>query len=139
MSGLQRALALRERIGDRAAVEATRQNLRVAGGPPPLLARLSHVSLVVVAIVCTLLIGSAGVAGAGILSGGGAGAQLVVGIQGDGAVVSDDGAIRCVGERCVTEHPVNTELLLRARPQPAGRSSRAGTARARAAAPAACC
>ena len=123
-ASLQQALALRERIGDHAGAAATRQNLRVVGGRTPLLYRLSHVSLVVVAIVCALLIGSAGVAGAGILSSGGAGTALVVGVQGDGAVVSDDGSVRCAGERCATEHPVNTELLLRARPEPGSEFAR---------------
>ena len=70
-TSLEQALALRERIGDHAGAAATRQNLRVVGGRTPLLYRLSHVSLVVVAIVCALLIGAAGVAGAGILGGGG--------------------------------------------------------------------
>ena len=123
-ASLQQALALRERIGDHAGAAATRQNLRVVGGRTPLLYRLSHVSLVVVAIVCALLIGSAGVAGAGILSSGGGGTALVVGVQGDGAVVSDDGSVRCAGERCATEHPVNTELLLRARPEPGSEFAR---------------
>jgi len=63
-TSLQEALALRERIDDSAGAAATRQNLRVVSGPPPLLYRLSHLSLTVVAIVCVLLIG-AGVAGAG--------------------------------------------------------------------------
>ena len=35
VAGLQQALALRERINDDAGARATRQNLRVAGGPAP--------------------------------------------------------------------------------------------------------
>ena len=72
----------------------------------------------VVAIVCALLIGTAGVAGAGVLGGGGGGAELVVSVEGDGVVVSDDGSIRCGDKHCSAEQRPNTELLLRAQPQP---------------------
>lgn len=115
---LLEALALRERIGDSPGAAATRQNLRVVSGPAPLLYRLSHVSLTVVAIICTLLIGAAGVAGAGIIPGGGAGVMaLSIGVQGDGRVVSDDGAIRCGSRQCSHEVSSDTELVLHARPQ----------------------
>jgi Divergent InlB B-repeat domain len=116
---LQEALALRERIGDRHGAAATRQNLRVVSGPTPLLYRLSHVSLAVVAIVCALLIGTVGVAAGGILPGGvDTAAQLTVGVQGNGTVVSDDGSIRCADPSCRQEITRHRELLLR--PQPDG-------------------
>jgi hypothetical protein len=113
---LQEALALRERIGDDAGAAATRQNLRVVSGAVPLLYRLSHVSLTVVAIVCALLIGAAGVAGAQLLPGRNAAAQLTIGIQGNGTVVSNDGSIHCDDPECHQEITGHRELLLR--PQP---------------------
>ncbi|MDP8909193.1 MAG: hypothetical protein M3N47_08790, partial [Chloroflexota bacterium] len=139
-TGLQEALALRERIGDSAGAAATRQNLSVVAGRAPLLYRLSHLSLAVVAIVCALLIGAASVAGAEILSdgntapddasvtvpedddnnGGARGSErrtLTVGVRGEGVVVSDDASIRCAKPRCRTQLALNRKVLLRARPQ----------------------
>lgn len=116
---LREALTLRERIGDRDGAAATRQNLRVVSGPTPLLYRLSHVSLTVVAIVCTLLVGTVGVAAAGIVPGGGDGAaQLTIGIQGTGLVVSDDGSIRCADSECHQEITGHREVLLRPQARP---------------------
>jgi hypothetical protein len=117
-ASLQDALALRERIGDSAGAAATRQNLRVVSGRPPLLYRLSHLSLTVVAIICVLLIG-AGVAGAGIIAGGGQPgvAELVVNVQGAGRVVSDDASISCADAECRDQVTADRELVLRARPQ----------------------
>lgn len=113
---LQQALAVRERISDRAGASATRQNLRVITGPMPLLYRLSHVSLRILAVVCALVICAAGVAGAALIPGGSAAAQLTIGVQGNGVVVSDDGAIRCAQSQCHKQITGERELLLR--PQP---------------------
>jgi len=127
VSGLQRALELRERIGDQAGAEATRQNLRVANGPPPLLVRLSHLSLAVLAVMTVLLIGAAGVSGATILGGGGtggggdhddaAGHALILSVVGKGAVVSGSGSIRCAKAECREEIHAGTHVLLRPEPQ----------------------
>ncbi|MDQ3678160.1 MAG: hypothetical protein M3401_15420 [Actinomycetota bacterium] len=118
VTGLKQALALRERIGDGAGADATRQNLRVAAGPPPLLHRLSHLSVAVVAVMTVLLIGAAGVAGAQILGGGdAAGPALVLSVQGKGAVVSDDESIRCAEAACREELDSGSRVLLRAEPQ----------------------
>ncbi len=126
VSGLQRALELRERIGDRAGAEATRQNLRVAGGPPPLLARLSHLSVAVLAVMAALLIGAAGVSGAAILGGGdgdsgGGGGDVVSGpvlnlaVVGKGSVGGGD-SIRCAKADCRQKVDRGTRLLLRPTP-----------------------
>ncbi len=133
VTNLQRALELRERIGDRAGAEATRQNLRVAGGPPPLLARLSHLSLAVLAVMTALLIGASGVAGATIFGGGvvtgdgdddAAGPALILSVAGRGAVASGGGSIRCSKAECRTQLDAGTRVLLRPEPQPGWQFSR---------------
>ena len=63
---LQRALELRERIGDDAGVAATRQNLGVVQGRPPLLQRLSHLSTALLAAIAALLIVGAVATGAAV-------------------------------------------------------------------------
>jgi hypothetical protein len=128
VTNLQRALALRERIEDRAGAEATRQNLRVANGPPPLLARLSHLSLAVLAILAALLIGAAGVSGATILGGGDSGGSgddgasgpvLNLAVVGQGGVegsVEGSTSIRCAKADCRQRVDRGTRLLLRPAP-----------------------
>lgn len=117
---LRQALKVRERIGDRDGAGATRANLRVVSGRAPLLYRLSHISLAVVAITALLLIGAGGAAGAGVFGGGDHETQLVrlvvaLGGDGDGSVISDRGGIRC-GSRCEAELPVGTEVVVRPSP-----------------------
>lgn len=122
---LEQALALRERIGDRAGAGVTRQNLRVVGGGPPLLYRLSHLSLAVVAAVVAVLAIGAGAAGAGVLGGGGdrggpvdGGAQqsrLTVAVSGPGTVAGADGKINCK-PRCQAGLDAGAEVVLEADP-----------------------
>lgn len=115
---LEQALALRERIGDAAGSETTRRNLAVVTGRAPLLYRLSHLPLPLIAIVCLLVIGAGGVASATVLGpGGGRVAQLSVGVQGEGRVVSDDGTIDCAIPECRVERALHGELLLSPQPQ----------------------
>ncbi len=117
---LEQALALRERIGDLTGAETTRRNLRVVDGRAPLLYRLSHLPLTILAFVFVLLIGAAGVAGATALGppdGGDAVAELSIGVQGEGAVVSNDGSIRCAQRECRKQLSLQRELLLRPQPQ----------------------
>jgi tetratricopeptide (TPR) repeat protein len=119
-AALHEALALRERIGDSPGAAATRQNLHVVSGRAPLLYRLSHLPLTIVAIICALLI-IAGAAGAGIITGGGGQpslAELVVGIQGAGHVVSTDGSVRCASPVCRDRLATHRQLVLRVQPQP---------------------
>jgi hypothetical protein len=114
---LEQALAVREQIGDLFGAETTRQNLQVINGPAPLLYRLSHLPIAVIAIVCALLIGVAGVAGATIIAPSDDVAVLSVGVQGDGRVVSVDGSINCAEAECRVERALRSELLLRPQPQ----------------------
>ena len=127
VSGLQQALALRERIGDEPGAQATRQNLRVAGGPAPLLQRLSHLSMVVVAVIAVLLVGAGGVAGAQILGGEDADTGdtgLVIRVEGEGTVSSAGGSIRCAETECREELDAGTEVLLRAQARDGSQFSR---------------
>ena len=135
VTDLQRALALRERIGDRAGADATRQNLRVASGPPPLLHRLSHLSLAILAVMVALLIGAAGVSGSQILGGGpddardgsgddGARPVLTLSVVGRGLVESGGGSIRCAKAECREELDRGTRVLLRTETQPGWQFSR---------------
>jgi len=62
---LEQALELRERIGDAAGAATTRQNLRVVSGGPPLLYRLSHLPLAILATIVAVLVVGAAAAGAG--------------------------------------------------------------------------
>lgn len=128
VADLRRALALRESIGDDAGAAATRQNLRVAGRQPPLLQRLSHLSLAMLAIMAVLLIGAAGVSGSQLVGGGGlrlvpgvtgddaSGPALVVSVVGEGAVASGGRSIRCA-TRCRKELDAGRAVRLRAEPQ----------------------
>lgn len=118
---------MRERIGDRAGAAATRQNLRVICGPTPLIYRLSHVCLWVLAFVCALVVGAAGVAGAAFLADGDGTAQLTVGVRGDGVVVSDDGAIRCAQASATSRSRARASCSCAPNPTAAG-SSCAGAA-----------
>lgn len=117
---LEHALALRERIGDTAGAGVTRQNLRVVSGAPPLLYRLSHVSLAVVAAVVAVLVIGAGVAGAGVLGGGGDDggdqqSQLTVAVSGPGTVAGARGEINCK-PRCQAAFDAGAEVVLEADP-----------------------
>ncbi len=101
---LEQALARREQIGDTAGARTTRQNLRVVGGGPPLLYKLSHLPLAIVAtIAAVLVIGAAAATGAGssdrdddtdttdvVRT-----AQLSVAVAGQGSIVSAPAAIDC--------------------------------------------
>ena len=119
---LQRALELRERIGDPAGAAATRQNLAVVQGGPPLLARLSHVSMALLGAIAALLIAGAVATGAAVLDGtpgstGQAATHLTIVVSGSGrgTVVSGGRTIRC-SARCVFEIPEGRRVRLSARP-----------------------
>ena len=123
---LEQALALRERIGDEAGARVTRQNLRVVSGGPPLLYRLSHLSITVVAAIVAVLVIGAGVAGAGVLGGepepdpgdpGGAAGQvsLVVAVAGPGSVAGAGGQIDCKPD-CEASVDERKEIVLEADP-----------------------
>lgn len=121
---LEQALALRERIGDEAGAEVTRQNLRVVSGGPPLLYRLSHLSIAVVAAVVAVLVIGAGVADA-VLGGDppdhevprdpAGQVALKVALAGPGSVQGAGGEIRCRPD-CEASLDERTEIVLEADP-----------------------
>lgn len=109
---LEQALERREQIGDRAGAQTTRRNLRVVGGGPPLLYRLSHLPLAIVAtIVAVLVIG----AGAAIGGDDDVTAQLAVTVSGPGSVASTPAAISC-RPRCSAQLDTGTDVLLQPAP-----------------------
>ncbi len=117
---LEQALALRDRIGDLTGAQTTRQNLQVINGPAPLLYRLSHLPLAILACVLVLLVSAAGIAGATVVRSDDSAhevAELSVGVRGDGRVVSADGSIDCADADCRVERALHSELLLRPQPQ----------------------
>ena len=120
---LQLALELRERIGDEDGAAATRQNLAVVSGRPPLLMRLSHVSIALLGAIAALLVVGAIATGAAVLddsptpSAAEVSARLTIEVTGNGRgrVVSGGRSIRC-SATCVNDLPEDRKVVLSAHP-----------------------
>ncbi|MDQ3880089.1 MAG: hypothetical protein M3295_03295 [Chloroflexota bacterium] len=128
---LQEALEIRREIGDEAGAAATRHNLGVILGPPPLLGRLPTSPFLMLAILVSALVVAGGGVGAWLLSrpgdgGGGGGGATPVALSvektgtGQGTVTSSPAGIDC-GAVCTANFEQGDEVALTAKREGASR------------------